>query len=216
MGVYTKCNNDIVISGIIDPVVYEKFMRQLSIAIRVNKSSDYSDVFTLDNDSFDGKSVLKPTPDTFRGPVSDLVCWLRLVDLLVLRPHCCEIDDQSVSFTEDFDIVVVTFNNTLDEINTTTHRFGDGGSDPDVYEESISTKQWLSVISKFMGKSVTKFEYVIDEDTDESNIVYNDKLTKHSDTNGEIRYDYRPKFDLSKFISSKQVEEIRDICSGGY
>jgi hypothetical protein len=217
MGIDIKIHNNVVVSSYIDDETYHRFIKQLSESLDSCDQGDYSDTFCLDNECYDGQSVLKPTDEWVRGTVDDAVNWLRLVDLFILRPHGCYLVDQHINFNEFYnssDPVVVTLTTKDENLITKMHRFSEGVDDVRIDVKNIPQDMWLPLVNQVTGQNFDHYKYEEDPVSDGGiNLVYGPTsidgfVVKDYDDNDDIQYHYAPQFNIKKFINRLSVGNI--------
>lgn len=222
MGIDIKIHNDVIISSYIDDKIYSHFIKQLSQSLVDMDQGDYSDVFILDNSSYDGQSVLKVTNEWIRGSVEDVIRWLRLVDIFILRPHGCYLTDQHLNFNEFYnssDPVVVTLATKDDHLMTKISRFANEVPDEQIHIDVKKVPQtlWVSLVNQLTGQNFDHYEYEVDHLFDGGvNLIYSSPSiekfrVKYYGNNDDICYHYSPQFNLDDFINKISVKNILQL-----
>lgn len=198
-----KICTDVIISGHIDNDIYRRFVHQLRQTIDSRDQGDYSDLFTLSN----GQSILIASKKWIHGTVEDVVNWLRLIDIFVLRPHGRYLVDQQLNFKESFGPVVVTLTTINGNLLT---KFPKDSDDVKTEISCVPQEMWISVISKLTGQNVTTHTYM--EDTENSggmilkffSPVHPKGFTFIDYSGDQLKY-YKPGFDLETFMDPVDI-----------
>lgn len=237
MVVQIKIHNEVIISSIIDEKMYHQFIGQLSLILNSHEQSDfircqgdYSDVFTLDNNQSDEHSVLVPTTrsEWVHGSVEDLVNWLRLVDIFVLRPHGYYFIDQHLNFNEFYnssDPIVVTLTENNGNLKTKFYWFQQEEIDRVSKRFSIvPLEMWLLPVNKLTGHNLMKYVCVDNKNNDDDDDYMGEilKFFGPSDPEGFIiqkrvgeqsQFHYKPDFNLETFMNPVDINMILEKLS---
>lgn len=211
MNTNLKICNDILISSFIDPQTYTMFSQHLSKSLDSRDQGNYIDTFTLDNNAYDGQSVLKVTSCWIRGTVEDVVNWLRLVDLFILRPHGCFLINQHINFIEVSDPVVVTLTTREGSLITRIHHYIRNIDKPTIVEKNIPLDTWLQLVNQLSGHDFNNVKYIGDslQFYEPQRIEGYD--IKFCDGDEDIRhchYHYSSQFVIDEFINRLSVNII--------
>lgn len=209
-----KMYNDIEMSGTIRYNTFIKFSKKLSKILQSNsnyKGYDYTDYFEL---MFNGaKSVLKWKKGVWRGYAADVVVWLTLVDLLILRPCGYYFTNQYLYFCEIYNepkhIIVSLFTSKDDDITTKIINYTIEYDSPTTTETIIPKNYWLYIAGQLVNENFTDFDIIFDEIEEENVIRYYKK-------NSDEPYEPKGKEDnikLKKFINKNMIDNVLNLIS---
>lgn len=218
-----KINNNISFSGNIDINTYNVFCQKL---FQVCNKKDFSQLVKINTD----KNIFEITSNYINANINDIVVWLRLIDIFILRPHRCYLTDQHISINYnymdlpndkicevicddiDVNIVVLTIINNMFCLKSKLYYFNVNPMITYTLKHDIPLSLWTSIIYKVIGQQNTDYPYWY-KDTDTADHPHPDAITPSLLTNDRIKqyFTYKDNFDIDTLLNLKDINTISDI-----
>lgn len=208
-----KIHNNVIISSSISTETFHYFLHHLSQSIDSRDQDDYSNTFTLNNNLFPGQSVLVAPKEKVCGTVTNVVNWLRLVEIFILRPHGCYFINQHVGFTESNNSanipIVVAFSTDNGNLVTKFNIFSQYIDNVMIESSFIPQEMWMSMVNKLTGHNFTTYKHV---DNDSGGFILKFYGSSHPEGfiiqyfhKDQLLYHYKPLLDPETFIEPIDV-----------